>query len=123
MAGRALAFGSRQAETPREAHFGIVTSEVYVRIEIPDFFAGSGIERENLVIGRGEEEFVVEEDGSGFKSGLADQSGFELQGAGVKGPGDFELRDIFAGNLRGARIARAAGIAAVGIPSVTGCRR
>ncbi len=92
-----------------------------MRIEIPNFFAGSGIECENFVIGRGEEEFVVEEDGGGFKSGFANQLGFELRGAGVKGPGDFQLRDIFTGDLRSGGIARAAGIASVGIPSVTGC--
>ncbi len=90
-----------------------------MRIEFPDFFAGSGIERENFVIGRGKKKFVVEKDRSGLESGFADEIGLELRGAGVKGPGDFQLRDIFAGDLRGAGIARAAGIAAVGDPSLT----
>src|SRR6267154_4787056 len=116
-----LGFGVAPCGDAARGYFRIVTREVYVRIEIPNFFAGSGIERENFVVGRSEKEFVVEEDGSGFKRRFTDESGFELRGASVKGPGDFQLRDIFAGDLRGGGIARTAGIASVGIPSVTGC--
>src|SRR5258708_25249867 len=70
-------------------YFRIGTREGYMRIGIPNFFAGGGIDGGNFVIGRGEKEFVVEEDGSGFKRRFTDESGFELRSASVKGPGDF----------------------------------
>src|SRR6266436_7810194 len=45
-----LSFGIAPRRNAARRYFGIVTREVYVRIEIPDFFAGGGIECENFVI-------------------------------------------------------------------------
>jgi len=66
-----------------------------------------------VVVRRGEEELSFDEDWRGFEGGFVDEIGFDVEGAGVKGPGDFELRDVGFGDLRGGRIAGAGSVATV----------
>jgi hypothetical protein len=114
-----LSFGVAPGRDAARSHFRIVTRQVHVRIEFPDFFSGGRIEGENLVVGRSEKKLVVEKDRGGFERRFANQFGLDLRCAGVKSPRDFQLSDIFAGDFRGAGVARAAGVAAVGDPSFT----
>jgi hypothetical protein len=85
-----------------------------VRIEFPDFFAGGGIDGDDVIVLRGEEEFALDEDGGGFEGGFVDEIGFDVECA--EGPGDFELSDVGFVDLRGGGEARATRVAPVDGP-------
>jgi hypothetical protein len=86
-------------------------------IELPKFFAGDGVQRNDVIVGSAEVEFSVDEDRSGFESGFVIEVCVVREGSGAKSPSDFELRDIIAVNLLGGRITSATRIVAVGGPT------
>ena len=73
-----------------------------------------------MVVWRGEEEFCFDEDWRSFEGGFVDEVGFNVESAGVKGPCDFELRDVGFGDLRSGRETSAAGVVTVGGPCGVG---
>ena len=94
--------------------FGSAVRKFEFWIEFPDFFTGLGIDGEDVVVWRCEEEFSIDEDGRGFESGFfVEVVGIVGKSAGVEGPGDFELGDVGFIDLSSGRKAGAAGIAAV----------
>ena len=85
-------------------------------IEFPEFFASLRVESKNVVVGRGEEELSVHEDGSGFEGSFAVEIRVVGKGSGVKSPGKLELGHVGFVDLSGGGEARAASVAAVSGP-------
>ena len=82
------------------------------RIVGPLGFAGGGVDRPHLELGRGKIHDAVDDDGRALHRG----GRALLCVAGVMNPGDLQVLDVFLVNARRGRIARGIGIAAVEAP-------
>ncbi len=94
-------------------NLGIVFGEINLGIEFPEFFAGCGIEGDNVIVLSREIELAFDQNWSRFESGFADEIGFDVERARAVGPGDFELSDVRAIDLGCWREARAGEVFAV----------
>src|SRR5215472_2587273 len=102
MAG--LVFGARAVEpggnTTIDQAVAVIAVEIDFWVVGPALLAGFGIERDDAVEGGGEKESAVDKKGCSLKAAaLSAASGFRNV-ASVKGPCNFELRDVFAIDLR-----------------------
>src|SRR5581483_5363127 len=93
---------------------------VHVGVVGPLFGAGGGVERDDLVEGRGEVEGAFDENGSGFEGGFVVEVGGGVECAGVVGPGDCEAGNVLRVDLLEERITGAAEVVAVGGPGGVG---
>ena len=96
-------FGIVPCGDATRGNFGSAIGKLKLRIEIPKFFAGLRVEGEDVVIRSGEEEFSVDEDGSGFEGSFFVEIRIVREGAGMKGPSDFEKCDSGFVDLCGGR--------------------
>ena len=76
-------------------HFRVVAGAVHLRIVLPFFGAGGGVERDDVVVRSREVEGAFHEDGGRFEGRFAVVAGRGFERAGVVGPGDLEARDVF----------------------------
>ncbi len=90
---------------------------VYLGVVRPALGARSRVERDDLAEGGAEVDRAVEEDGRGLEGQLLRRPAVLAEFAGPVGPGRLEAADVVAVDLVERGIARAAGIAAVGVPA------
>ena len=109
-------FGIVPCGDAARGNFRSAIGKLEFRVEVPKSFSALRVEGENVVKGRGEKEFSFDKDGSGFEGGFLVEIGIMREGARMKGPSDFELRDVGFVDLGGGREARGARIAAIGKP-------
>jgi len=87
-----------------------------VSVELPQFGTSLRIKGNRVAVGSGQEQFVVEQNWSGFKGRFALELSFLLHSAGTIAPGQLQFGDVADINLLCGRISRPPGIAAVICP-------
>ena len=95
---------------------GVVARAIELDVVLPELRAGPGIERDDLVERRAEEQLALDEDRRGLERGFLVERRLRLERARAMRPGHPELRDVRPIDLRERRIAAAAGIIAVTRP-------
>src|SRR5262249_7908687 len=114
-------FGIVPSRDTARGDFGGAVRKLKLGIELPEFFAGLGIDGKDVVVGSREEKFAVDDDGSGFEGRLfVEVVGIVGKGTGVKRPGNFELGDVGFVDLCGGGKAGAASVFTVMSPSGVG---
>ena len=98
---------------PARRDLGVVPRAIELDVVLPELRAGPGIERDDLVERRAEEQLALDENRRGLERRFPVERRLRLERARAMGPGHPELRDVRPIDLGERRIAAAAGIIAV----------